>query len=88
MLFPTTGILQEMLQKSGNGVAFLQDKVLLKTNMTTEIVEYDYKTIAEAYEVGDFNKEELLQYFSKTNLSLIYIGLLVLNLEGFFNLNE
>ena len=75
---------KEMLQKSGNGVAFLQDKVLLKTNMTTEIVEYDYKTIAEAYEVGDFNKEELLQYFSKTNLSLIYIAIFIISVIYMF----
>lgn len=69
---------KQTLQKAGNGIVFLQDKILLKTTITNGIIEYDYKTIAEYYQIQDFNKEELLQYFSGTNLNLIYLGIFIM----------
>lgn len=69
---------KQTLQKVENGIVFLQDRILLKTSLTNEIVEYDYKTIAESYQIENFNKERLLQYFSGTNLNLIYIGIFIM----------
>lgn len=74
----TLEIYKQSLQKSVNGIVFLQDKILVKTSVTNGIIEYYYKNIAESYQIGNFNKQELLQYFSGTNLSLIYIGIFIM----------
>lgn len=67
----------ELLGKTKNGIIFLQDKILIKTQVSEQVVEYNYNSIAESYKINNFNKEQMLQYFSGTNLVLIYIGIFI-----------
>ena len=67
---------KEKLKNTTNGIIFLENKLVVKTNMQANgVVEYDYATIAQNYQIQNFNKQELLQYFSGTNLVLIYLGM-------------
>lgn len=69
---------KEALQKANNGIALLQDKVLIKTQVTNGVVEYSYSDIKETYGIGNFNKEQLLTYFSGNNLVFILIGIFIM----------
>lgn len=65
------------LQKNEIGIAFLKDKLLIKTQVTNGIIEYSYSAITDTYKIQEFNKQEMLQYFSGSNLILIYIGIFI-----------
>lgn len=69
---------KEELNQSQNGILFGKDKLFLKTQIATGITEYSYSSISEAYKIQNFNKQEMLQYFSGTNLILIEIGIFIL----------
>lgn len=69
---------QEILQKAGNGILLLEDKMLVKTQMSSQTITYSYDTIVENYPVESFNKQEFLQYFSGRNLIFISIGLFIM----------
>jgi len=69
---------KEKIKSINNGIILLKDKVLIKTPLTNGIVEYTYSSITENYKIDKFNKEEALQYFSQTNLILLYIGIFIM----------
>lgn len=71
----TLSLYKEKVQKASNGIVLLKDKALVKTNVTNGIVEYAYSSISETYQINEFNKQQVLEYFSGTNLALIYIGI-------------
>lgn len=62
-----------------NGVIFLENKFLLKTEVTqNNVKEYEYSKITEKYQFEKFNKQDVLNYFSGNNLWKIYIGIFLL----------
>lgn len=69
---------KETLQKAENGMILIQDKLFIKTQVTNGIIEYTYSSIVDNNQIKEFNKQELLQYFSGTNLILIYIGIFII----------
>lgn len=69
---------KQNLQKAGNGILLLKEKVLIKTQVTEGIIEYSYDTLEQTYPIHNFNKEQVLQYFSGTNLFLIYAGIFIM----------
>lgn len=69
---------KQKLQKAGNGILLLKEKVFIKTQVTEGIIEYSYKTLSQNYQLSDFTKQEVLQYFSGTNLILIYLGIFII----------
>lgn len=69
---------KEKIQNVNNGIILLKDKALVKTTVTNGIVEYTYNSISEKYQINKFNKEQLLTYFSGSNLVLIYIGIFIM----------
>lgn len=74
----TLSLYKEKLQKASNGAILLKDKVLVKTKLTNGIVEYTYSSIADKYQLNEFNKQQVLEYFSGTNLVLIYISIFIM----------
>ena len=75
---------KEKLQKASNGVILLKDKTLVKTGVTNGIVEYAYSSISETYQINEFNKQQVLEYFSGTSLVLMYIGIFIMMLIYMF----
>ena len=69
---------KDTLQKAANGVVLLKDKALLKTNVTDAVIEYTYSSISKTYQINGFDKEEVLEYFSDTNLVLVYVGIFIM----------
>lgn len=69
---------KDSLQNADNGVVLLQDKALLKTKVTNGMLEYSYESIANEYQIENFNKNEMLNYFSGNNLLLIYFGIFIM----------
>lgn len=66
------------VQNTNNAIILLKEKALLKTQVTNGLVEYNYDTIAETYQINEFTKNEVLKYFSTTNLMLMYIGIFIM----------
>ena len=75
---------KEKLQKASNGVVLLKDKALVKTGVTNGIVEYTYSSISETYQINEFNKQQVLEYFSGSSLVLIYISIFIMMLIYMF----
>ena len=69
---------KEVLEKAQNGILLLQDRLLIKTQVATQIVEYPYNTLEETYGISEFNKQQVLEYFSGTNMFLMYIGIFLM----------
>lgn len=75
---------KESLQQAENGILLIKDKVFIKTQVTKGIIEYSYSSIFTMYQMQEINKQELLQYFSGTNLILIDIGIFIMLLIYLF----
>lgn len=69
---------KQKLQKAGDGMILLNQKAIIKTQVTEGMIEYSYDALAQNYPIHDFNKEHMLQYFSGTNLMLIYLGIFIM----------
>ncbi len=74
----------EMLQKTQNGIALLQDKFVVKTQFIEQPVTYLYASLLEGNVIPNFTKQEVIQYFSGTNLVLIYVGIFFMLFLYFF----
>ena len=69
---------KEKLEKSENGIIFLEDKMLIKAQKAGQIIEYPYTTLSQNMGLQNLNKQELLNYFSGRNLILLYIGIFII----------
>lgn len=69
---------KQKLKNVTNGIIFLNDKVILKTdNIIGDSIEYSYSTITQIYDIENFNKQDVLNYFSGSNLIILYIGIFI-----------
>ena len=69
---------KEKLEKSENGIIFLEDKMLIKAQRAGQIIEYPYTTLSQNMSLQSLNKQELLNYFSGRNLILLYVGIFII----------
>ena len=69
---------KEKLERSENGIIFLEDKMLIKAQKAGQIIEYPYTTLSQNMGVQSLNKQELLNYFSGRNLILLYVGIFII----------
>lgn len=75
------------LLDSDNGIAFLENKFLLKTNVTDGIIEYNYQDIINQKEDETINKDQIIEYFKGTSKILIYIVIFIFMVMYLFLLN-
>ena len=66
------------LQDNNSGIVFLKNKFLIKSQVSNGITEYSYNNLLERFELQSIDKQEIISYFSGTNLILIYIGIFIL----------
>ena len=52
------------IESSPIGILFLKDKILLKNEFSTKLIEYSYKTISEQYNINKIDKTEILNMLS------------------------
>ena len=55
-------------KKTENGILFLKDKVVVKTGMSSNLIEYTYKTISEKYNINKIDKNEVLSMLSNQQI--------------------
>ncbi len=63
---------KEKVQNSQNGVIFLENKVIINNK------EILYSELAKDSNIQSFNKQELLNFFSSSNLAMMYIGIYII----------
>ena len=70
---------KQKILNTQNGIIILNDKIIIKTTATKNtMVEYSYPTITENYQIQSFNKQDLLKFFTGTNLIMLYIGFFII----------
>lgn len=70
-------IIQETINEinnTSNGILILKDRVLIKNSFSDNLTEYEYKTIAETYNINNIDKNELINILSSKE---IYIALAI-----------
>ena len=75
---------KQILQKAENGILLLQDEMVIKTQMATQPVTYSYTSFFVNSTMQTYTKQDLLQFFSGTNLLLISIGIFFMMLIYLF----
>lgn len=70
------------IEKYDTGIIFLKDKLIL--NMGTGNIEYLYKEIAQMYNIGDMTKQDILNYFTGSNLVMIFIAIFAMSFLWLF----
>lgn len=63
--------------KSQTGALLLTDKIIVNTG--SGLVEYSYETIAKSYNIGNMTKDDMINYFSGSNLVMIYGGIFIMS---------
>lgn len=65
------------IKSQENGILILKDRIIIKSGLSTNIVEYSYKDISEKYNINKIDKEELIKILSGQEMitSLIVLGI-------------
>lgn len=75
------------LDNNESGVILLKDKAIIKTKVMSKSIEYSYSSFSQTYKINDFNKQNILQYFSDSNLIIFYIGIFIISFIYMFLIN-
>ncbi len=67
-----------------NGIIALQDKLILRNMLLEGETTLTYKEIKEVYQIPDFTKEQVVEYFSGWQLFSIYISICIMLILIFF----
>ena len=71
----------DKIESSPNGILILKDRILIKNEISVNLIEYSYKTISEQYNINKIDKTEILNMMSGqalTNVLLMFFGVLVI----------
>ena len=73
---------KEEANKYDTSAIMLKDKVIINTGSGT--IQYEYEKIANMYNLGNMTKQEMLNYFTGTNLSMLYVGIFIISFIWLF----
>ena len=65
---------EEEIKNCYNGVIILQDKVILKTNMSSVLTTISVKDIANQLNLVKFEKQDLMNFLSESNVYKVYVA--------------
>ncbi len=54
----------DRLSSQNNGILFLKDRIIIKNEMYTNLIEYSYQSISEEYNINKIDKEEIINILS------------------------
>ena len=54
----------DKISKQNNGILFLKDRIIIKTELSTKLMEYSYKDISEEYNINKIDKQEIIDILS------------------------
>lgn len=68
------------IKSTSNGIAFLKDKLLINLGEgNSTIIQMSYQELAEKYNIQKLDKQDIMNYFSGTNLILIYVAIFLIS---------
>jgi len=70
------------IENYSTGTVFLKDKMIL--NMGEGTIQYSYEKLADMYNIGNMTKQDMLKYFTGTNLAMLYIVIFVMSFIWLF----
>lgn len=73
---------KEEANKYDTSAIILKDKVIVNTG--AGIIQYEYEEIANIYNLGNMTKQEMINYFTGTNLSMLYVGIFIISFIWLF----
>lgn len=73
---------KEEANKYTASAIILKDKVIINTGAGT--IQYEYEKIANIYNLGNMTKQEIINYFTGTNLSMLYVGIFIISFIWLF----
>ena len=73
---------KEETNKYDTSAIILKDKVIINTG--SGIIQYEYEKIANIYNLGNMTKQEMINYFTGTNLSMLYVGIFIISFIWLF----
>lgn len=65
------------VEKYNTSAIVLKDRIIVNTELGT--ITYKYEEIANIYNIGNMTKQEMLNYFTGTNLIMIYIAIFIMS---------
>ena len=68
---------REKVDLYGNGIIILENRLLLRSGMLSQEIEYNYATIAQNYGIESFDKQDLNVYLTYINNFVTYIGVFI-----------
>lgn len=68
----------EDIMKSGSGVIVLRDKVIIKTQAVTATAIYEYSDLFSQMGITEFNKAQLIEFISSSQVISIYLSVFVM----------
>lgn len=70
---------QNKIKSVGSGIVFLKNRVFIYTGMTTGSISFSYEELDNKYAFGNLDKQDIIDYFSGSNLVMLLIGLFLMN---------
>ena len=68
------GYINEVTE-AGDGVIVLKDKVIVKSSAVAGTISYDYKQTFEPMGLTEFNKENVIEYASGSQIASLYVSI-------------
>ena len=65
----------EEIRAEENGILILKDRIIIKSEFSTNFMEYSYKSISEQYNINKIDKNELISLLSGSQINTLYIML-------------
>ena len=65
----------EEVESSGGGLVVLKDKVVVKNRQIAGDIEYKYQEVAKGFNLSEFNKQDVINYASSSQMFNLYLSL-------------
>ena len=67
------------IKSTSNGIVFLKDKVLINLGNNYTVIQMSYQELSQKYNIQKLDKQDIVNYFSGTNLVLIYVAIFAIS---------
>ena len=65
------------IEKAGDGIIVLKDKVKLKNVSVTGTIEYNYKDVLGQMQIQEFTKQDVIKYANSSQIINLYISIFI-----------
>lgn len=65
------------IEKSGNGMIILKDKIILKNGAVAGTISYHYKELLDKMQITEFTKQNVIQYANSWQVISLYVSVFI-----------